>query len=730
MPRLQPCDTAAGVCDESRSWLVVADPNNRQEAQGRLTDSMHVLDNGGQLSRAWALEWGDQAKFTLIPNSCPVCQYSLFLPYMYHRYSFSHYFPLPLINSLRDSKGNQVRSLQRHKPVKRLHWQPSAIQMSLVGASVHTSSGAEQIIAVACWDQTLSLYERSGREVCFETSLDFDPNSITHLRPSGRTPPFCIVGGSDRKASLWSTGAHLTDVHLTSSHSTVAHSTVSHTTADDSTGGTSTALGATVCLATIAAHTSSLCTCVAHGHSVALGYEDGTIAFQKILFESVWARHKDWCVYRGAQMTDVIVRKLGGSAAVRIEGAVGRITKVAVHSHSGLLQHRDLDRGRYRDLDKDRHSRDLHSRDLHNRNLDSIRVAVVTPGSHIHLYQLEEINVEGVCITSPSFRRQAGHQVGFQAGANARAKARTEAKTETCTPNGGLRLKQSETVPLALSESAHLLLTSIHLIVTHGRRLQCHTLQGVKEREWLFDSQISHLRDFGGPVGREAILVGCQDGVVIRIFVDSPFVPPPLINTAIKSTPEPMPEPTLEHGGLVPLEHGVLLPPEHRAFVPPAAVRYLDVSASRNMLAVVDASKRLAVYNLKGGGHKKGPLKRGESLAREGYNLGGGGHGKGPPERGESLERGGSLERASLIFEAEGVEAAAWNRSFDQMLAFSGGGAARIWTGASTGSLFPIHCQRLVGGGAVVGFERSHMAVLQHPADPGIRTIEVTIRLP
>lgn len=61
MPRLQPCDTAAGVCDESRSWLVVADPNNRQEAQGRLTDSMHVLDNGGQLSRAWALEWGDQS---------------------------------------------------------------------------------------------------------------------------------------------------------------------------------------------------------------------------------------------------------------------------------------------------------------------------------------------------------------------------------------------------------------------------------------------------------------------------------------------------------------------------------------------------------------------------------------------------------------------------------------------------------------------------------------------
>ena len=81
MPRLQPCDTAACVCDESRSWLVVADPNNRQEAQGRLTDSMHVLDNGGQLSRAWALEWGDQAKFTLIyPIRAPCVNTAYFCP--------------------------------------------------------------------------------------------------------------------------------------------------------------------------------------------------------------------------------------------------------------------------------------------------------------------------------------------------------------------------------------------------------------------------------------------------------------------------------------------------------------------------------------------------------------------------------------------------------------------------------------------------------------------------
>lgn len=123
---------------------------------------------------------------------------------------------------------------------------------------------------------------------------------------------------------------------------------------------------------------------------------------------------------------------------------------------------------------------------------------------------------------------------------------------------------------LALSlECSTLLALASHFLLCCGDRLRLFTLKGVSEREWLFPAPIRCSKLVGGPAGREGVLVGLEDGLVYRIFVDSPF--------AIR---------LLRHG---------------------ACVTGLDLSASRGKLAVVDGERRLTVYRM--------PARRDEQAA-------------------------------------------------------------------------------------------------------------------
>jgi len=51
---------------------------------------------------------------------------------------------------------------------------------------------------------------------------------------------------------------------------------------------------------------------------------------------------------------------------------------------------------------------------------------------------------------------------------------------------------------------------------------------GVLEREWVLDTTIKYVKPLSGPAKRESLLVGCQDGSVVKIFIDNGF-PIPLI---------------------------------------------------------------------------------------------------------------------------------------------------------------------------------------------------------
>ncbi|XP_076202855.1 intraflagellar transport protein 122 homolog isoform X1 [Aptenodytes patagonicus] len=161
-----------------------------------------------------------------------------------------------------------------------------------------------------------------------------------------------------------------------------------------------------------------------------------------------------------------------------------------------------------------------------------------------------------------------------------------------------------------------------HIILCQEKRLQCLSFSGTKEREWLMESLIRYIKVIGGPPGREGLLVGLKNGQILKIFVDNVFA-------------------------IVLLKQST-------------AVRCLDMSASRNKLAVVDENDTCLVYDI----HTK-----------------------------------------ELLFQEPNANSVAWNTQCEDMLCFSGGGYLNI-----KASNFPVHQQKLQG--FVVGYNGSKIFCL------------------
>jgi intraflagellar transport protein 122 len=105
-----------------------------------------------------------------------------------------------------------------------------------------------------------------------------------------------------------------------------------------------------------------------------------------------------------------------------------------------------------------------------------------------------------------------------------------------------------------------LVVVSNSLVLCQEKKLQLYNFKGEREREWLLDSAVRYVKVVGGPPGREGLVIGLKSGLVLQIFLDSPF---PV--TLIKQT---------------------------------TAVRCLDLSSSRKKLAVVDENSQCLVYDL------------------------------------------------------------------------------------------------------------------------------------
>ncbi|XP_040264299.1 LOW QUALITY PROTEIN: intraflagellar transport protein 122 homolog [Bufo bufo] len=167
-----------------------------------------------------------------------------------------------------------------------------------------------------------------------------------------------------------------------------------------------------------------------------------------------------------------------------------------------------------------------------------------------------------------------------------------------------------------------LVVCSQHVILCQEKRLQCLSFKGVKEREWMMESLIRYIKVIGGPPGREGLLVGLKNGQILKIFVDNLFA----ITLLKQST----------------------------------SVRCLDMSATRNKLAVVDENNTCLVYD---------------------------------------------ITTKELLFQEPNANSVAWNTQCEDMLCFSGGGYLNI-----KANNFPVHQQKLQG--FVVGYNGSKIFCL------------------
>ena len=87
--------------------------------------------------------------------------------------------------SLRDKGGSEKLQIARSAPVWTIEWNPSRDE-------------TPNLLAVGCWDQTLSFYDATGNQHGRDKQLGHDPCCVSHFSNG----EYICVGGSDRKATL------------------------------------------------------------------------------------------------------------------------------------------------------------------------------------------------------------------------------------------------------------------------------------------------------------------------------------------------------------------------------------------------------------------------------------------------------------------------------------------------------------------------------------------------
>mmetsp|Transcript_24173 Transcript_24173/g.65451 ORF Transcript_24173/g.65451 Transcript_24173/m.65451 type:complete len:1251 (-) Transcript_24173:228-3980(-) len=166
--------------------------------------------------------------------------------------------------------------IERHAPIWSLAWNPSRDE-------------AYDVLAVACWDQTLSFYQLSGRQMGKERDLGYDPCCVSYFSNG----EYVVMGGSDRSAALWTKdGVKL--VQIGEGKDWVW-----------------------------------CCRQRPRNNMVAVGTNDGTIMMFQLQFNTVHGLYQERYAYRD-YMTDVIVQHLMTDEKVRIK-CRDYVKKIAVY---------------------------------------------------------------------------------------------------------------------------------------------------------------------------------------------------------------------------------------------------------------------------------------------------------------------------------------------------------------------------------------------------------------
>ncbi|KAK3103245.1 hypothetical protein FSP39_017787 [Pinctada imbricata] len=200
------------------------------------------------------------------------------------------YLALGLYNglvSIRNKSGEEKVKIERPNaatsPVWSLQWNPSRDE-------------AIDILAVADWGQRLSFYHLSGKQIGKDQSLGYDPTCLNWFSKG----EYLVVGGSNKSCAL-------------------------HTKEG-------------VKLGVIGEQASWVWGVAVKPDSnyVAVGCQDGTIAYYQLIFSTVHGLYKDRYAYRD-NMTDVIIQHLITEQKVRIK-CRNLVKKIAIYRHRLAVQ--------------------------------------------------------------------------------------------------------------------------------------------------------------------------------------------------------------------------------------------------------------------------------------------------------------------------------------------------------------------------------------------------------
>ncbi|KAG0443106.1 hypothetical protein HPB47_015278 [Ixodes persulcatus] len=156
--------------------------------------------------------------------------------------------------------------------------------------------GGSDVLAVADWGQSLSFYNVAGKPAGRERVLGFDPTFASFF-PGG---DYLAVGGSCREARVYTREG--------------------------------------VCVGPVARHNSWVWCCRARPDSshLAVGCQDGTIAYYELGFSTVHSLYRERYAYR-ENMADVIIQHLVTDEKVRIK-CRDLVKKLAIYKHRLAVQ--------------------------------------------------------------------------------------------------------------------------------------------------------------------------------------------------------------------------------------------------------------------------------------------------------------------------------------------------------------------------------------------------------
>lgn len=185
--------------------------------------------------------------------------------------------------SVRDKTGGEKVRITRDAPCWTLAWNPSRDE-------------THDVVAVGCWDGTLSFYQLNGMQVGKDVALGYDPCSVSYFSNG----EYVCVGGTDRKVTLMTKeGTPLTQVCEMDNWVWCARPRPGQ-------------------------------------NYVAVGCEDGSVSMHHLQFNTVHGLYQDRYAYRDL-MTDVIIQHLITEQKVRIK-CRDYVKKIAVYKDRLAVQ--------------------------------------------------------------------------------------------------------------------------------------------------------------------------------------------------------------------------------------------------------------------------------------------------------------------------------------------------------------------------------------------------------